>query len=684
MYQYRKDIDGLRAFAILSVLLFHAGLSFFSGGYVGVDVFFVISGYLITSIIVVELDRDRFTVLGFYERRVRRIFPALFSVLFFSIIAAQLLMLPNEDKDFGQSVVSTAFFASNILFWIEAGYFDAESLMKPLLHTWSLAVEEQYYLFYPPLLILIYKFMNRNGLPLIVGIWAASLAWSVWSTTQHPVAAFYLAPSRIWELLTGSILALGYVRGIESRVVNEVIGVLGLLMIVYAVVGFDHTTAFPGYLALIPVVGTAMVIYSGTAHHTWVSRLLSIRFLVFTGLISYSLYLWHWPILVFTHLYLDMPFPSWLIALLLTLSYFFAWFSWRYIERPFRGKQSTVTRRQMFYGSAVVMTGVAAFGLLLHFSQGLRERIPEHVNEIVELIESSHSYLPADCLRKDGADFSQGVSPCALEEEKGDSPSVVLWGDSHAAALVPGLIMLAERHASVETGFVGMLGCPPLKGILLAHNEHSAYHDCTKFNDLVLRELAADRQVDVVMLAAYWSLYANGIRKETDPNPGNVFLCPVDDCRTEDTKDNPEFMKRGLSAIIDTLSAQGKQVVLIGPVPELDINGAATIARMELLHNEREIRPSRASTESSMESALSVMKELERETGVQLLFPHTVLCDSDYCNAAFDDMPLYIDRHHLSPVGAEYVMQHLAVDELFSTALSTLSRDDYPFRRKMQ
>ncbi|MEJ2694993.1 MAG: acyltransferase, partial [Candidatus Thiodiazotropha sp.] len=182
MYHYRPDIDGLRAVAVIPVLLFHAGMNYFSGGYIGVDIFFVVSGYLITSIIVVELEKEKFTILGFYERRVRRIFPALFTVIFFSIIVSQFLMLPNEYKDFGQSVFATTFFLSNVLFWIEAGYFDAESLMKPLLHTWSLAVEEQYYIFYPPLLILIYKLFNKKGFPLIAGLWVASLAWSVWST----------------------------------------------------------------------------------------------------------------------------------------------------------------------------------------------------------------------------------------------------------------------------------------------------------------------------------------------------------------------------------------------------------------------------------------------------------------------------------------------------------------------
>jgi peptidoglycan/LPS O-acetylase OafA/YrhL len=599
-------------------------------------------------------------------------------MVFISTIVAHFMLLPNEYKDFGQSIVSTTFFVSNILFWMEAGYFDAESLMKPLLHTWSLAVEEQYYIFYPPLLIVIYKFLNRNGVPLIVGLWVASLAWSVWSSSHDPTAAFYLAPSRIWELLTGAILALGYVRETESKIGNDAIGGLGLLMILYAVVSFDHTTEFPGYVALIPCVGTAMIIYSGNNHNTYVSRILSTRFLVFTGLISYSLYLWHWPVLVFSHLYRDEPFHPWLIVLLLMLSYILAWLSWNFIERSFRGRQSVYTRKQMFSGAAIVMAGVSAFGLLLHFSRGLHGRVPDSVNEIVEQIESLHSYMPENCLRKGVADLSSGVSPCALNDKNNEALSVVLWGDSHAAALVPGLLNLGKQKPGINAGFIGMQGCPPLKGVMLASSKDRMYDNCTRFNDLVLRELSASEQVKVVILAGYWSLYANGIRKDSDPNTGDIYLCQAGDCDILDTKNNPELMKKGINNMLNVLLPQDKNVILIGPIPDLDINGASTIARMQLLEIRREVRLSREAVESHMGFAISVMNAIEREKGVKSLFPHTVLCDNDYCNVMHDKMPLYVDRHHLSPVGASFVMQRLGINEVISAALGHVSKDhDY-------
>jgi peptidoglycan/LPS O-acetylase OafA/YrhL len=584
-------------------------------------------------------------------------------------------MLPSEYTDFGQSVVSTTFFASNILFWIEAGYFDAESLMKPLLHTWSLAVEEQYYIFYPPLLILIYKFLNRNGLPIIIGLWFTSLAWSVWSSSNDPTAAFYLAQSRIWELLTGAILALGYIRESKNTIVNESMGVLGLLMVIYAVVSFDHTTKFPGYMAVIPCVGTAMILYSGGSHKTYVSRILSTRFLVFTGLISFSLYLWHWPIFVFSKIYRDEPFEPWHIVLLLMLSYLLAWISWALIEKPFRGRKSVFTREQIFSGTAVVMVGVSAFGLLLHFSRGLHDRVSVGVNEIVELIESTHSYLPKNCLKKDMADLSNGVSPCALGDKNDDALSVMLWGDSHAAALVPGLLNLGNQQQGISAGFIGMQGCPPMKGIVLASSKDNMYENCTRFNDLVLRKLLEKDQVKVVILAGYWSLYANGVRKDSDPNPGDIYLCQAENCDTLDTKNNPDLMKKGLSDLLDELLAHDKQVILIGPIPDLDINGAFTIARMQMLEIEREVRPSRKSVDSNMDAAISVINAIKLEKEVKSLFPHTVLCDSDYCNVMHDKMPLYIDRHHLSPVGSFFIMQRLKINEVMSAKLGYVVND---------
>jgi peptidoglycan/LPS O-acetylase OafA/YrhL len=664
MYRYRSDVDGLRALAILPVLLFHAELDQFSGGYIGVDIFFVISGYLITSIIAAELEKDQFTIVGFYERRVRRIFPALLTVLIVCIVISHVLMLPNEYRDFGQSVFATMFFSSNLLFWMEAGYFDAESLMKPLLHTWSLAVEEQYYIFYPPLLILIYRFLNKRGRPLILGLWLASFVWSVWSTYHSPTAAFYLTLSRVWELLTGAIIALGYIKEVNNKAVNEVMGVSGLLLVLYAVFEFDHTTPFPGYTALVPCVGTAMIIYSGSTHNTLVSRLLSNKLMVFTGLISYSLYLWHWPILVFTHLYLDEPFEPWLVFCLLALSYFLAWFSWRFIEKPFRGKHSKYTPKQMFSGAVLVMACMSAFGLVLHLNRGFPERMPESVNKIVDMIELNHSYLPENCLLKGGEDLSEGVTPCKIDKTGDPSHGVVLWGDSHAASLVPGLLKLSDADDSISIQFIGMQGCPPLKGILHAANEETPYENCADFNEKVLDQLSLDNNVKVVILSGYWSLYANGIRTPTDPNPGAVYLCETESCDNLSTEDNRALLKKGLKNILDVLSANGKRVILIGPIPDLEINGATTIARMRLLDRVFEVRSSWDYMRSHLDPAVTLLVELQDGAEITSVFPHIALCGIDYCNIEIDGMPLYVDRHHLSSIGAEFVVEKLGLDRM--------------------
>lgn len=335
---YRPEIDGLRAIAVIPVILFHAGLTLFSGGYVGVDVFFVISGYLITSILIGELEQDNFSIIRFYERRARRILPALFFVMLCCIPFAWKWMLPSELKDFSQSVVSVVFFASNILFWREEGYFAPAAEMKPLLHTWSLAVEEQYYVLFPIFLLLAWRFGRRSVFWSICAIAALSLAASEWSWRNAPSANFYLAPTRAWELLAGSICAF-LLSGREPRASNALsLAVLGL--IVFAIFYFDDSTPFPSVYALAPVLGTALIILFGGSG-SWAARLLSTRSFVGIGLISYSAYLWHQPLFAFARIRSVLePSPELMMALA-ALSLVLAYFSWRYVETPFRkGKAS--------------------------------------------------------------------------------------------------------------------------------------------------------------------------------------------------------------------------------------------------------------------------------------------------------------------------------------------------------
>lgn len=294
---YRREIDGLRALAVLPVILFHAGFETFSGGFVGVDVFFVISGYLITTIILAELEQGKFSIVNFYERRARRILPALFLVMIVCISFAWFWLLPSDMKLFAKSFVAVSLFSSNILFWRESGYFDTAAELKPLLHTWSLAVEEQYYVLFPLFLIVTWRFGKRWVIGTLVVVAVLSLAAAEWGSTAKPAATFFLLPTRAWELLIGTFVAF-YLQGTTtwqpSRVLREVFSALGVAMLAYAVFTFSKQTPFPSLYALVPTVGTALIILFAT-QQTTVGKFIGNKFFVGIGLISYSAYLWHQP-----------------------------------------------------------------------------------------------------------------------------------------------------------------------------------------------------------------------------------------------------------------------------------------------------------------------------------------------------------------------------------------------------
>lgn len=369
--QYRADITGLRTVALLPVILFHAGVPLFAGGFVGVDVFFVISGYLMASIIMSERSAGTFSLAGFYERRARRILPALLVMLLICIPFAWFWMLPDSLENFGQSLVATTLSANNILLWLTSGYWDLASEFKPLLHTWSLGVEEQFYLLFPLLALLVTPVGYRCFFYIVVLVAAVSLLISEWGCHFHAIANFYLLPSRIWEFLAGSLCAIYLFRRAQAG--NELLALIGLGLILISVFSFGQYTPFPSLYALLPVVGTMMVIlFSHDGCLTAV--LLSARWMVAIGLISYSAYLWHYPLFAFARTY-SFSEPSMAVMLVLALlSLVFGWFSWRYVEQPFR-LVGFIGLRKLSVLLLVVSSVIVTFGLYLHKSHGVPERI---------------------------------------------------------------------------------------------------------------------------------------------------------------------------------------------------------------------------------------------------------------------------------------------------------------------
>jgi len=340
---YRADIDGLRMVAVLPVVLNHAGISGFSGGFVGVDIFFVISGYLITLILTREIEESSFSIWRFYERRARRILPALFAVLAACLVAGLWVLPPNLYEALGKSVIATLGFSSNFWFWQSAGdYFSPSVELEPLLHTWSLAVEEQFYLFFP---LLLWAMAGRGRRVWIIVVWAivlGSFCLSLWMTQAHPTANFYLVPTRAWELGAGALLALGAFGRARHRAIAEGAGWIGLALIGGGILLIDAHTPFPGLAALSVVLGATLIVFANSGAPVSVGRLLAWPPFVWVGLISYSLYLWHWPILVAVRsVTRDLDLPPSTAALCVLLSIGMGWLSWRFVERPFRARGPT-------------------------------------------------------------------------------------------------------------------------------------------------------------------------------------------------------------------------------------------------------------------------------------------------------------------------------------------------------
>jgi peptidoglycan/LPS O-acetylase OafA/YrhL len=486
--QYRADIDGLRAVAILPVVLYHAGVTALGGGFVGVDVFFVISGFLITSLVVEEIDRGDFSIASFYERRARRILPALFVMLAVTLVIGALVLLPMDFQALTRSAVAATLFWSNVHFWQTASYFDYGSGLKPLLHTWSLAVEEQFYIGFPALHLLVARFRAPRR-ALLAAIFLASLALSIWGVTRYPEATFYLAPTRVWELLAGALVALGLLPPIRAPFVREAAGLVGAAIIAWCVLTYDDATPFPGLAALWPCLGAVLIIH---ARGSAVSRLLALRPFVFIGLLSYSLYLWHWPVIVFARYqgyFLGTPAQTLAVIAASTL---LALLSWRFVEQPVKARRVFATRPAVFRGAGLAAAAVLAF------SFGLGVLRPETATEVAAFeagrAEARAAYGEGECFFSSDAPLAS-IDPGRCLGADPRRPSWLLIGDSFAAHLWPGLnAALSDVHLSQFT----FGGCPPL-----IDAPRLTEAGCRKVNDAVFASVEETRY-DTVLMAARW------------------------------------------------------------------------------------------------------------------------------------------------------------------------------------
>jgi peptidoglycan/LPS O-acetylase OafA/YrhL len=495
--KYRADVDGLRALAVLPVLLFHGGFSWLSGGYVGVDIFFVISGFVIASKLVEELEAGRFSIAAFYVRRIRRIIPALTATILFSYFAAMFLFLPDAMQDFSRSVEATAAFVSNLYFWKSSGYFETAALDRPLLHTWSLAIEEQFYLFIPIALYLAYRYTRRYAwLPFLL-LAAGSLALSVFVTDKAPTANFFLLPTRAWELLMGVLLVLLPLKPLSGKFANEALAVVGLSLILYAITTFTDATPFPGLSALLPTLGAAVLIQLGRYHTSLVGKALSWRPMVGIGLISYSLYLVHWPIIVFARYVLLRNLEGFEIAAMVGASICLAYLSWRFIETPLRRPRSGDRSRRplpIFAITASVLVGTIALGAIGASTRGFAARFPDYRPKPANVV-AEDTWLSGRCFLENQDASAWAGDICV--RTTGKERNALLWGDSFAAHYLPGLMKNADglTRNIVQYTFAG---CPPI----LSYASY-ARPGCQGFNAKVF-DVIDKYRIDTVVMSARW------------------------------------------------------------------------------------------------------------------------------------------------------------------------------------
>ncbi len=651
---YRSDIDGLRAVAVLAVVFFHYGLDILGGGYLGVDIFFVISGYLITNIIVRELAVGEFSVARFYERRFRRILPALVVVQAVCLLVGYFLLSPAAVRDLGQSAVASALFSSNILFYLESGYFERAAELKPLLHTWSLAVEEQFYIFFPLLLMLIARVGARRYARWLIPLAALSLALCLYLTKYEPSAAFYLLPARAWELLTGSFLALGVLPAPTQRGRRELCASLGALMIAVGILGFSPERVTPGVAAILPTFGTALVLYAGAGGKTWVFNFLSLRPLVFVGLISYSLYLWHWPIITYLKIVLITPPSDFSLLLAGGLSFLLAGLSWKFVETPFRRKSLLALQPALFSVSAAVSLSIVAVGAALVMSRGFhRETAAEIASSKADEAVWNHWKACVSAAGRTGT----GESLCDLGLRNGN-PTFLLWGDSHAQALAAAVDMSAAK-ARLNGKFAAAAACPPLLDI-----NRTDRRSCNKFNEKVMDIVAESAHIELVILAARWPLLVTGARYKQESGDPVELISALTNAVGEES--NFDLFDAGLRRTVDRLRSLGKRVIIVNTVPEVgfDVPNAQFMARIRGLDVNELIAPTTLEYRERGREVEQILSELAAQGLVERVAPDGLLCGSTYCRVAVAGRPLYRDDDHLSVFGTEFVAA--AFDKAFA------------------
>jgi peptidoglycan/LPS O-acetylase OafA/YrhL len=615
---YRADIDGLRAIAVFGVILMHAGISAISGGFLGVDVFFVISGYLVHQQVTARLRTQTFSLSAFYGRRIRRTFPALYLIAALSLLAGVLILMPGDLSALAKSAIAAALGASNILFATQTGYFDHDAITKPLLHTWSLGVEEQYYLLAPLIPFALYQLSDRTRSVVLLGLLVSDLVFCIIMQNLIPAITFFMMPPRLWEFLIGSLIAEGFIPTIKRQWIAEIAAALALAALLASMLWISDAYAHPGVATLVPCLATAALIHIGGARKTFVSRLLGAAPLAFCGLISYSLYLWHWPLIVFAR-YMDLPSSPMVFSigagLLLALSVL----SWKYVETPFRDPSSVFKRRAV----PILLAGLcilAATSSAIIFGRGLPGRFPADVIAVT-------SYYDYD----DRRDFREGT--CFITTKYGDvrafdrkdclqisatKPNYLLIGDSHAAHFWVGFSQVFQNvHILQATAS----GCKPVLAT-------QGLRYCVDLMHEALVDFLPRGKLDGVIFSAAWN---------------NADVAP-------------------LKATLDYAKRFVPHVIILGNIPSHEIDLPNLLGRSLVEHRPDLILANQSPSSRPFNTRLKAA--ISPDNYVSLV---DLLCPENRCIVyAAEHVPLQFDTAHLTTEGSIFVAKKLAQLPLFA------------------
>lgn len=617
--RYRPEIDGLRAIAVIPVILFHAGFQLFSGGFVGVDVFFVISGYLITTIILAELEAGRFSLLTFYERRIRRILPALYVVMASCLPFACLWLMPSDAKEFSSSAMAGLVFASNIFFWENSNYFDAGSELKPLLHTWSLGVEAQFYVLVPIFLMAAWRLGRKRIIGLLAIVTLLSFALAVYATSMKPVAAFFLLPTRGWELAMGSLIAFYLEEKKPSQfppALHQILSFVGLGLIAVAALTFSKETPFPSVYTLAPTVGAGLIIVFGLPD-TLVGRLLASRAFVGVGLVSYSAYLWHQPLLSFARHRSLTELDESVIAGIIVLTFSLAYVTWRYIEMPFR-RGNIVPRRLLwrFSLASVVVLAVSMLGIQLGMS-GTNSMLATEIKEQWRIhtcfFQKGETY---ETLLRNHCDVASGATPQANDDASHSSTRFVLYGDSVAAHLYPGLMRVLGEDKIIQ------LTAGSCSAIRVTRERR-----CADFYDWFVDDYVPNNKRDGIIVSSNWL--------------------------PEYTRFGDEKFRVHLDALFEKL--KGQRVIVYSQPSKLSVDIHRYVHKLKTFTGE--VPHTLELKTQSLEAVNAALSEESAKFGFEFIDVTQLFCSRSQCGVVKDGVIYFWDTIHLTVPGSVLVAE---------------------------